>query len=151
MRIFLAFLLVVACSFVAFSATAPQAAIARAHATPTPSPTPIPPEDLAVTKIARQQFVGWQVGVIDRSTYTAELNALADKDQLSHTAAALSQLGYLKSMEWQGFRAAEGIPDGSKTYLYRAHCSRGSVLMQFSITPAGKIGGIIFRDNLTDF
>ena len=65
--------------------------------------------------------------------------------------AALSQLGSLQSMEWLGYRSAAGVPPGTKTYVYRAHCSRGTVLIQFSIQPDGKIAGIIFRDNLTDF
>ncbi len=151
MRILVALMLVAATSLVALSATAPQPAWARAHATPTPVPTPLPPEDPAATKIATQQFVAWQLGTIDRTKYTGELNALADADQVSHTAAALRQLGGLKAMQWMGYRNAEGVPEGSKTYVYRANCLNGSVLMQFSLTPLGKVAGIIFRDNLTDF
>lgn len=151
MRILVALVLVAATSLVAFSATAPQVAWARAHATPTPSPEPLAPEDPVATKVARQQFVAWQVGTLDRARYSPELNALADQDQVTHTAAALSQLGFLQSMEWMGYRSAEGVPPGSKTYVYKAHCSRGSVLMQFTITPLGKIAGIIYRDNLTDY
>ncbi len=151
MRILVALMLVAATSLVAFSATAPQAAWARAHASPTPAPTPLPPEDPAATKVATKQFLAWQIGSIDRTKYTDELNALADADQVTHTAAALRQLGGLKSMQWMGYRNAEGVPEGSKTYVYRANCLNGSVLMQFSLTPTGKVAGIIFRDNLTDF
>jgi hypothetical protein len=151
MRKLVALLLIVAAS-AALSAVATQPAVARAaHASPTPAPTPLPPEDPAASKVARQQFVAWQVGVLDRTRYTDDLNKLADADQVTHTAAALSQLGALQSMEWMGYRSAEGVPEGSKTYIYRAHCSRGTVLMQFSLSPQGKIAGIIFRDNLTDF
>jgi len=151
MRILVALLLVVAVSTVAYSAVAPQPAAARTRATPTPAPTPLPPEDPDATKVARQQFVSWQLGVLDRSRYTDELNGLADADSVTKTSAALTQLGSLQSMEWLGYRQAAGVPAGTKTYVYRVHCSIGSVLMQFSIQPDGKIAGIIFRDNLTDF
>lgn len=151
MRILVALMLVATISVVAFSAVAPQTASARAHASPTPAPTPLPPEDPPATRIATQQFVAWQLGVIDRTKYTDELNALADADQVNHTAAALRQLGALKQMEWLGYRSAEGVPEGSKTYVYRANCLNGKVLMQFSLTPTGKLAGIIFRDNLSDF
>jgi hypothetical protein len=151
MRKLVALMLIVAASAV-FSVASSQPALARAtHATPTPAPTPIGPEDPAASKIARQQFVAWQVGSLDRTRYTDDLNKLADDDQVSHTAAALRQLGALQSMEWMGYRSAEGVPEGSKTYVYRAHCANGSVLMQFSLAPDGKIAGMIFRDNLTDF
>jgi len=151
MRFFVALMMAVAVTAFAFSAVAPQPAAARSHATPTPAPTPLPPEEPGATKVARQQFVAWQLGTLDRTRYTDELNGLADADAVSHTSAALSQLGSLQSMEWLGYRAAAGVPPGTKTYVYRAHCSRGTVLIQFSIEPDGKIAGIIFRDNLTDF
>jgi len=134
----------------ATSLAAPPA-IAKARATPTPSPAPLPPEDPAGTKAARQLFVTWQLGVIDRTKYTDELNALATDDQLQHTSVQLAGLGSLKTLDWLGYRHADGVPDGSKTYVYRANCANGAVLMQFSITPLGKIAGIIFRDSLTDF
>jgi len=151
MRLFFALLLAVAVSAAAFSAVAPRPAQARSHATPTPSPTPLPPEEPDATKVARQQFVAWQLGTLDRSRYTDDLNALADADAVTKTSAALTQLGSLQSMEWLGYRQAAGVIPGTKTYVYRVHCSIGSVLMQFSIQPDGKIAGIIFRDNLTDF
>jgi len=151
MRFLFALLLAVAVSTAAYSAVAPQPAQARGHATPTPSPTPLPPEDPAASKVARQQFVAWQLGTLDRSRYTDDLNALADADAVTKTSAALTQLGSLQSMEWLGYRQAAGVVAGTKTSVYRVHCSIGSVLMQFSIQPDGKIAGIIFRDNLTDF
>ena len=151
MRFLVALLLAVAISTAAYSAVTPQPAQARSHATPTPAPTPLPPEEPDATKVARQQFVAWQIGTVDRSRYTAELSGLADADALSHTSAALAQLGSLQSMEWLGYRTAAGVTAGTKTYVYKAHCSQGTVLIQFSIQPDGKIAGIIFRDNLTDF
>jgi hypothetical protein len=151
MRFLLALLLAVAVSAVAYTAVAPRPAQARSHATPTPAPTPLPPEDPAATKVARQQFVAWQLGTLDRSRYTDELNGLADADAVTKTSAALVQLGSLQSMEWLGYRSAAGVVAGTKTYLYRVHGSLGTVLMQFSIQLDGKIAGIIFRDNLTDF
>jgi hypothetical protein len=151
MRYLFALVLAVAVSTAAYSAVAPQPAQARAHATPTPAPTPLPPEEPDATKVARQQFVAWQLGTLDRARYTDELNGLADADAVTKTSAALTQLGSLQSMEWLGYRTAPGVIAGTKTYLYRVHGSRGTVLMQFSIQPDGKIAGIIFRDNLTDF
>ncbi len=123
--------------------------IAATRHTPAPAATPLPPEDPVATKVARQQFVAWQIGSIDRTGYTDELSALASPDQVASTSKALLQLGSLQKPEWAGFRLVEGVPPGSKTYLYKMLCSLGSVFMQFSITKEGKLAGIIFRDNLT--
>jgi hypothetical protein len=132
----------------AFSA---PAAAATHRATPTPAPTPVPPADPAVTKAAFQQFVAWQLGIIDRTRYTDEMNVLITPEKLTQSAKGLSALGALETAEYLGPKPASGVPPGSKTYVYRMHCSLGAVFMQFSVAPDGKVAAIIFRDNLTDF
>ena len=49
-----------------------QPAGARPKPTPTPSPTVAPVADPAITKLARQQFLAWQVGTIDKNLYSPD-------------------------------------------------------------------------------
>lgn len=124
---------------------------AAPHKVPAAAATPLPPEDPAITLIARKQFVAWQVASLNRDLYTDEMNGLMTPDKVTETSKALAQLGALEHAVWAGPATADDVPAGSKTYLYHMLCAGGQVYMEFSIEPTGKLAGMLFRDNLTDF
>ncbi len=145
MRIIVAAVLLALIGFIA-----PSPALA-ARPTPVPSASPSPaPEDLSATKTARQLFVTWQIGLIDHKKYTDQLNQSATDDQVSDVSKQLVVLGALQSLEWLGYRRVDGLVDGTKIYLYRAHCQNGNVLLQFGVQPDGLIAGVVYADNLAD-
>ena len=120
-------------------------------AVPTVPPTPAPIEDPAITKIARQQFISWQAGAINRKAYTADMNALITQEKLSETSVELGQLGAYVSSEYVDEEPpALGIPPGSKTYLYRMHGTVNAVYMLVSVTPKGQVASLAFRDSIYD-
>jgi hypothetical protein len=124
---------------------------AAPHRVPVATATPLPPEDPAITLIARKQFVAWQASIVNHGLYTDEMNALMTPDKVTETSKALGQLGALQHAVWAGPATAEDVPPGTKTYLYHMLCADGQVYMEFSIEPTGKFAGMLFRDNLTDF
>jgi hypothetical protein len=131
-----------------FVALAAVPAVAR-HATPTPTASPsLPPEDPAITTIARREFVQWQAGTVDKSHYAAPTQAKLTTEKISDTAAALAGLGSLQSVEWNGSLSEDSAPPGTKGYLYRMICVSGAVYEELTIGPDGKIDGIFFRDKL---
>src|SRR5579863_8576514 len=75
---------------------------ARPHPTPTPAPTPTPVADPAITKIARQQFVQWQAGSINKSLYAQQVLAKLDDKKIASTSAALGELGALEDVVFIG-------------------------------------------------
>jgi hypothetical protein len=144
--------LLIAMAVVALMIAAPTLhADAARKPTPAPIATPLPPEDPAITAIARKQFVLWQAGVISRDGYTDEMNQLVTPDKLAETSKELGHLGGLLHAVWAGPASADDVPQGSKTYVYHMVCSDGAVYMEFSIEPTGKIAGMLFRDDLADF
>ncbi len=128
---------------------APLSAPAKPHPTPTPSATPIPvPEDPAVTKIARREFVLWQAGNVDLENYSDSAKAQLAADKIATTSKELGQLGALVRSEWMYPIAFDGAPAGTKGYQYRMYCSNGAVYEQLVIDAQGKVTGILFRDKL---
>lgn len=121
-------------------------------ASPMPEPTTGPiakaVEDPAISKIARAQFLAWQLGKIDRRRYTDVVSQLITDDKIASSSAGLSRLGPLQTLEFVGLTGVEGLPPDNKTYLYHMICGAGAVYMQFSLTPAGKISSMLFRDKL---
>jgi hypothetical protein len=132
----------------ALLAAAPSLVAARPHPTPAPSVTPSPPpEDPAITEIARREFVAWQAGVVERDRYSAETQGL-DQAKINETASALSRFGALLHTQWIGPLGITGAPAGVKGYIYRMVCAGGNVYEFLTMGAGGKIHGIIFRDKL---
>jgi hypothetical protein len=134
------------------SASAP----AGAAPTPSPSPAAVPttgpikhePEDPAVSKVARAQFLAWQLGKVDRSRYTDVLSQLISAEKIANSSQGLSRLGPLEKLEYVGRATVDGLPPDNKSYVYHMVCGGGAVYMLFSLTPTGKISSMLFRNAL---
>lgn len=124
-------------------------ASARPHPTPTPTASPsIPPEDPAITEIARHEFVAWQAGIVDRSRYGAAMQSRLGDNEVTQTSKALSQAGALQRTQWLGPYPAPADVPGGHAYLFHMFCANRAVYELLTIAPDGKIGGIGFRDTL---
>ena len=126
----------------------PQAVVARAHPTPTAPPTAPPPEAPSVHKIAIQQLVAWQAGIIDRHRYGTEFNAGVDDATLKKISLELGQKGAFVSSDYLGPVAVDGAPANVVSYMYRMICANGDVYERLSLQPNGIIAGVLFRDRL---
>lgn len=147
-RLFRSYITSVACALLLVAA--PNAAFARAHATPTPAATPTPqPEDPAATKIARQQFVAWQAGVLDKEKYTDTLYAKISADQLKTVSTNLGRLGALTGTEFvKSFDVADAPAKGYRALIYHFTTAGGAVYEQLVLTPDNKVAGIVFSDKM---
>lgn len=126
-------------------------ALARhAPATSTPAPTPKPVENPAITKIARQQFVAWQAGVVNPKLYSDDMQAKMLPSTLADTSRNIGALGALISTEFEGPVLVDDAPATSNSYLYQMTCANGSVFMQFALLPDGKIAGMLFSNHQPD-
>jgi hypothetical protein len=121
---------------------------ARPKATPTPSPTVAPVADPAITKLARQQFLAWQIGTIDKSLYTADLLAKATDEKIADVSRHIAPLGALISLDFIAPFSGEDFPADAKGYIYQMNCSNGKIYEEIVLT-GGKIGYMYFRDTLT--
>ena len=121
---------------------------ARPSPTPTPAPTPAPVADPLVTKIARQQFVAWQAGSINKRLYAPEVVPKLTDDKINDVAHALSALGPLTDMTFVGPFSAADIPSGSEGYIYQMHCQEGNIYMWMILDSDGKIATVFFKDKL---
>jgi hypothetical protein len=129
-----------------FTAAAP--AFARSHPTPTPAPTPTPVEDPAVTKFARQQFVAWQAGNVNKSLYVPQIQAKLTDEHITDISRELGALGPLTGTVYIGPMLVPDAPDGSKGYIYQMLCAEHNVYLFMIISPDGKIGSFLFKDRL---
>jgi hypothetical protein len=123
-------------------------ASARPSSTPTPAPTPTPVADPLVTKVARQQFVAWQAGSINKRLYAPELVPKLTDAKVNDVAHALSALGPLTDTTFVGPFSAADIPSGAVGYIYQMHCQEGSIYMWMIIDSDGKIATVFFKDKL---
>jgi len=139
-------LLAVAIALALLPAT-PDATWAR-HATPTPSPTPSPVADPAVTKVARQQFVQWQAGVINKALYAPQLLPQLTDAKITDTSSKLGQLGALTDLVYVGPWLNPDFPTGVRGYIYQMRCISGNVYLWLALQPDGKIATIFFKDRL---
>jgi hypothetical protein len=115
---------------------------------PTASPTP-PPEDPAVGRVARREFVAWQSGNIDRSHYADVLNGKLSDDLVNRTATGLGHLGAFVRSEYLGPLVVDpDAPKGLSAYLYRMFCTNGAVYERLVLDASGKVAGIYFMDKL---
>jgi len=123
---------------------------ARGHATPTPTATPtLPPEDPAITLIARREFVSWQAGTINPDHYEIESRKNLTPEKIAETAKNLGALGTLMSAQWLGPIPIVDPPASVKgSYLYKMHCDGADVYEELTMGIDGKVTGIIFRDTL---
>ncbi len=130
----------------------PLGAFARGHATPTPTATPsIPPEDPAITLIARREFVAWQAGTVNLAHYEKESQVNLTPDKITETSKNLGALGTLESTQWLGPIPIIDAPASVKgAYLYKMHCDGADVYEELTLGVDGKVAGIIFRDKLPD-
>ncbi|HEV3154298.1 MAG TPA: hypothetical protein VGZ02_10880 [Candidatus Baltobacteraceae bacterium] len=110
--------------------------------TPVPLPSPVPvAEDPKVHKLAVQQFLAWQQGQIDRALYSNDVNGQLSDDVISEAAKTLANMGALQSATFKGISHAKQ----GDLYVYHMTCDRGSVDMDFSLDPSGKILRIYFN------
>ncbi len=123
-------------------------ASARPSSTPTPAPTPSPVADPMVTKVARQQFVAWQAGSINKRLYAPEVIPKLTDDKINDVARALSALGPLTDTTFVGPFSAADIPQGAEGYIYQMHCQEGNIFMWMIIDSDGKIATVFFKDKL---
>jgi hypothetical protein len=128
------------------SAAAPS--FARPHATPTPSPTPTPIADPAITKLARQQFVQWQAGTINKSLYAQQVLDKLDDTKINDTSKALGQLGALIDVVYLGPWIAPDFPPGARGYAYQMRCTSGNIYLWLALDAQGKIATILFKNRL---
>jgi hypothetical protein len=121
---------------------------ARPHPTPTPAPTPAPVADPAITRIARQQFVAWQSGTINKSLYAPGLVVKITDDKVDQNARALGALGALTDTVYIGPFASADIPPDAHGYIYQMKCTEGAVYLWMIVDGQGKIASIFFRNRL---
>jgi len=123
--------------------------IARAHPSPTPTATPtLPPENPAITAVARHEFVAWQAGAVDKDHYVTAAQAELTPDVTDKMSKALSALGALERTEWYGNFPIVGAPPGVVGYTYRMVCSNEPIFEQLMIGADGKIDSINFLKKL---
>jgi len=119
----------------------------RPHATPTPSPEPSPVADPAVTKIARQQFVQWQAGVVNKSLYLPPVVPKLTDDKVAETSKQLAELGALIDVVYIGRWLNPEFPPGTDGYIYQMRCVSGNVYEWLVIDAQGKLN-VIFKNRL---
>jgi hypothetical protein len=105
-----------------------------------PSPKPAV-EDPKIRKLAVQQFLAWQSGTVNRDLYSEQVNADLTDDVLDKGTKTLANLGALQKAQFQGISSAKG----ANFYVYRMVCQNGTIQMEFSLAPDGKIGLIFFE------
>ncbi|MFN2449155.1 MAG: hypothetical protein ABR508_05090 [Candidatus Baltobacteraceae bacterium] len=148
MRLPRALLIALFIAGIAFAAAG--SGFARAAASPAPaaaleSPPPIPPpapavENPKIHKLAVQQFLAWQTATVDRDAYSETVNADLSDELLDRATKTLANLGALQSAAFQGVSKTKA----ASLYVYKMACANGTVNMDFSVDPNGKIGLIFF-------
>jgi hypothetical protein len=120
-----------------------------AHAKPTPTATPtLPPEDPAISALARHEFVAVQAGVVNKALYSPAAQAALTDEVIAKMSKALSSYGPLQRVEWMGYVPIAGGKSGEVGYTYRMDCTDAPVFEQLMIGPDGKIDSINFLQKL---
>jgi hypothetical protein len=132
---------------IALTVLVAQPATSWARATPTPSPSPTPIADPAITRIAKQQFVQWQAGTVNKSLYVPQVVPKLTDDKIAVTSRALAQLGALTDTVYIGRWINPDFPPGVNGYIYQMRCVSGNVYLWLAIDPAGKID-VFFKNRL---
>lgn len=123
--------------------------LARGKPTPSPSPTVAPVADPAITKLARQQFLAWQIGAIDKSLYNPELVVKMTDAKVADVSRHIAPVGALESTTYIGPFTGADLPAGARGYIYEMICSDGKLYEWLIVDAQGKIASIFFRDTLT--
>lgn len=139
--------LILAALAAAFLALAPVAQ-ARPHATPTPAPTPTPVADPAVARLARQQFVAWQAGNINKTLYAEGVAEKLSDAKVDEVSKALGKLGPFTEAIYIGPFSASDIPADAHGYIFKMQCTEGAVYQWMIVDGQGKIATIFFKDRL---
>ena len=121
---------------------------ARTHPTPSPSPSPAPVADPAITKLARQQFVSWQAGIVNQHLYAAQVTDKLTDEKVADTSRALGQLGALTDAVYIGPWADSSFPSGARGYIYQMRCQSGNIYLWLALDAQGKIATIFFKNRL---
>ncbi|MGC9993476.1 MAG: hypothetical protein ABSD52_13935 [Candidatus Cybelea sp.] len=119
---------------------------ARPH--PTPSPSPPPVADPAITKLARQQFVDWQAGIVNQHLYAPQVTEKLTDEKVTDTSRALGQLGALTDAVFIGPWADPSFPPGARGYIYQMLCQSGKIYLWLALDSQGKIATIFFKNRL---
>jgi hypothetical protein len=122
--------------------------VARPHSTPTPSPSPAPIADPAITKLARQQFVSWQAGIVNQHLYAAQVTEKLSDEKVADTSRALGQLGALTDAVYIGPWIDRSFPPGARGYIYQMQCQSGNIYLWLALDSKGKIATIFFKNRL---
>jgi hypothetical protein len=122
--------------------------LSRPRATPTPLPTPTPIADPAITKVARQQFVAWQAGTVNKSLYAPQVLGKLSDTKIAETSAALAQLGALIDVAYLGRWISADFPTGAHGYAYQMRCTSGNIYLWLAFDAQGKIATILFKNRL---
>jgi hypothetical protein len=125
---------------------APCPSWGRPRATPTPSPSP-PIADPAITKIARQQFVQWQSGAVNKSLYAPQTIPQLTEAKIAATSGLLAQLGALTDTVYIGPWLNPDFPN-RRGYIYQMRCAVGKVYLWFALDADGKIATLFFKNRL---
>ena len=122
--------------------------MARTHPTPSPSPSPPPVADPAITKLARQQFVDWQAGIVNQHLYAPQVTEKLSDEKVADTSKALGQLGALTNAVFIGPWADPSFPSGARGYIYQMQCQSGNIYLWLALDSHGKIATIFFKNRL---
>lgn len=135
--------LAAACALYAGPGRAQEAADSPAPvATNPPLPSPKPTaDDPKIHKLAVQQFLAWQSGTVNRSLYADQVNAELTDDMMDKGTKTLANLGALQKVQFQGIATAKG----TSFYVYKMTCANGTIQMDFTLDPDGKIALIFFE------
>jgi hypothetical protein len=127
-------------------------ALAATAQTPRPLPPPpamftftaTPPplaEDPLIVLAIKQEFARMQLGRVDRTLYSRELNQVLTPDKVASFSKQLAPLGDAIRFAWRS-TFAQGPDIG---YQYAITCNHGSVLMTYVISAEGKEDGVLFN------
>jgi hypothetical protein len=107
-----------------------------------------PPEDPAVTTIARHEFVSWQAASVDKSRYTPAMQEKMTDEAIADTSKKLASVGPVLKLEYAGVYSPPEDVQGGRAYLYHVMCTYQNVYEVLTIGPDGKIAGIAFPAKL---
>jgi hypothetical protein len=105
------------------------------NATPPPAA-----EDPKVVFAIKQEFARFQLGRVDRTLYTRELDAVLTPEKVAAFAKQVGPLGDPIRFVWRS-TFAQGPDIG---YQYAITCEHGSLLMTYVLAPGGKEDGVLF-------
>jgi len=110
-------------------------------ATPTPAPAAsVPPENPAVTQIARAELDAWESGKVDRAKYSDEANKHITTDLVANVSKQMAPLGTPTSFKYVGHVSQYGLD----LTQYEAVFPQITLTESISVDANGKIVFIYF-------